>query len=368
MTKKAAAKLKKKPARKKSAKKKPINNSTAKSLSDFKKFAMVYDGPTLPVTMDTTSHLQISQMLNAKFSKELFNDADKIFSISKLDRFKQRKFETYLKEGKKQILVLWHCIESFTTHSNLFRTSFLIAIGHVLNHIESSHENKSAYMEWLRSNFGHKHLRYFQHAKQLDNMGAFARNYASLGKNRLLELERTRKELGESFYTLLSQFPFEDTTQDHDGALFKEHVDGVITYHRMRNAGIDSVEFDQAALVGAQLNGAITKKMAKQISQWLSDKEDKTDALDDLILNKLAYPDSDVAREPSRPSIRKHIADLVNYSDSLNYGNDDWIAAIRDQIIEEDLSKAYNFIVLLADKLRINLTKSSAKKRRKKAA
>jgi hypothetical protein len=363
MTKKATTKIKKK-----TVKKKPIIKTTAKSLSDFKKYAMVCDGPALPVTMDTTSHQQISLMLNYKFSKEKFNDADKVFSINKLDRFKKRKFETYLKEGKKQILVLWNCIESFTTHSDLFRTSFLIAIGQILNHIEKSHQSKSAYMEWLRAHFGHKHLRYFQHAKQLDNMGAFARNFASLGKNRLLELERTRKELGESFYSLLSQFPFEDTTQDHGGALFKEHVDGVITYHRMRNADVDSVEFDQAALIGAQLNGAITKKMANQISQWLNDKEDKTKALDDLILNKLAYPDSGGTRLPSRPSIRKHLADLVNYSESVDYENNDWVSSIRDQIDEADLSKAYNFLVVLANKLGINLVKTRVKNRRRKAA
>ena len=166
----------------------------------------------------------------------------------------------------------------------------------------------------------------------------------------------------------MSEFPFEDTTQDHDGALFKEHVDGIITYHRMRNAGVDSVEFDQAALIGAQLNGAITKKMATEISRWLSDKADKTEALDDLILNKLAYPESGGDRQSSRLSIRKHIADLVNYSESLDYGNNDWITAIRDQVIEEDLSKAYNFLVLLADKLGINLAKTHAKNRRRKAA
>ena len=103
----------------------------------------------LPITMDTTAHLQISLTLNEMFSKELFDDADKAFNISKLDRLKQRKFESYLNEGKKQIFVLWDCIESFTTHSDLFRTSFLIAIGHILNHIEDSHQNKTTYMEWL---------------------------------------------------------------------------------------------------------------------------------------------------------------------------------------------------------------------------
>jgi hypothetical protein len=166
----------------------------------------------------------------------------------------------------------------------------------------------------------------------------------------------------------LSQFPLPDTTQDHGGVLLKEHVDGVITYHRLKNAGVDCVEFDQAALIGGQLNGAITKKMANQISQWLNDKDDKSEALDDLILNKMAYPDSGGTRQPSGPSIRKHLANLVNYSDSLDYENNDWISSIKDQIDEENLSKAYNFLVLIADKLGINLIKTRAKNRRRKAA
>ena len=280
MTKKAKAKPAKKTAtvktKKKSASQNPSPKTTPKQKarqSDFKSQAMVYDGPTLPVTMDTTAHDVISIMLNEKFSKELFDDADKIFNLGKLDNLKQKKSASYLKEGKKQILGLWHNMESFAAHSDLFRTSFLIAIGKVLNHIEESFKKKSEYMNWLRDNFRYKHLRYFQHAKQLDRMGAFARNYASLGKNRLLELERTRKELGKSFNDLFTQFPFRDTTADHDGALFKEHVDGIVTYHRLQKAGVDCVEFDQAALIGAQLNGAITVKMATEISKWLKTKK-----------------------------------------------------------------------------------------------
>jgi hypothetical protein len=327
---------------------------------------MVYDGPSLAVTMDNTSVGEISHMLNEHFSKEQFDDAKKIFKIDKLKKLKRSS--SYLKEGKKQILGLWKCIESFTAHSDLFRTSFLIAIGQILNHIEESLNSKSTYMKWLRSNFGHKHLRYFQHAKQLAKMGAFVRNYACLGKNRLLELERTRKELGNSFYELLSKFPFEDTTVDHDGSLFKEHVDGTITYYRLQNAGVDCVEFDQAALIGGQLNGAITKKLATGISKWLQDKDDKSEALDDLILNKMAYPDAESVRTSSRPSIRKHLADLINYSESINFENDAWVSPIRDQVDEEDLKRAYNFMVILADKLGIELTQPNAQASERRAA
>jgi hypothetical protein len=375
MTKKAIAKPAKKTAtvktKKKSASQNPSPKTTPKRKtrqSDFKSQAMVYDGPTLPVTMDTTAHDVISIMLNEKFSKELFDDADKIFNLGKLDNLKQKKSASYLKEGKKQILGLWHNMESFAAHSDLFRTSFLIAIGKVLNHIEESFKKKSEYMNWLRENFRYKHLRYFQHAKQLDRMGAFARNYASLGKNRLLELERTRKELGKSFNDLFTQFPFRDTTADHDGDLFKEHVDGIVTYHRLQKAGVGCVDFDQAALIGAQLNGAITVKMATEISKWLADKRNKSQALDDLILNKLSYPDREIARSANGPSIRKYLADLINYSESLDYENDQWASALRDQVDDTDLKKAYDFIVTLAGKLGINLRHPTVRSRGRRAA
>ncbi len=152
--------------KKKSAKQIPKSKSVrSPRKNNFIDQAMVYDGPPLAVTMDNTSVNEISQMLNEHFSKEQFDDAKKIFKIDKLKKLKRPS--SYLKEGKKQILGLWKCIESFTAHSDLFRTSFLIAIGQILNHIEDSLNSKSAYMNWLRDNFGHKHLRYFQHAKQL---------------------------------------------------------------------------------------------------------------------------------------------------------------------------------------------------------
>jgi hypothetical protein len=356
---------------------KPVKKSTnskikpqkTQKLSDLISHAMVSGGRPLPVTMDSTSVLQISLMLNDKFARERFDEAKKIFNISKLQKLRKKRFNSYLKEGAKQILGLWHCHESFTVHSDLFRTTFLISIGLILNDIEKSLENKSAYMKWLRDNFGHKHLRYFQHAKQLANMGAFARNYAGLGKNRLLELERTRKELGSSFFTVLTQFPFKDITDDHDGTLFKEHVDGIITYHRLKNAGVSNVEFDQAALIGAQLNGAITKKFASNISNWLKDKRYKSKALDDLILNKLSYPDRDATHTSSRPSLQQHLADLIAYSESINYqNNDDWVPLIKDHVNEGDLKKVHDFIQTIAEKLGIELGRTRTRSRKRKAA
>jgi hypothetical protein len=367
MRKKATKSTSRKPVKKSSNPK--IKSKKPQGLCDLISRAMVSGSRPLPVKMDSTSVLEISLMLNDKFAAEVFKDAKKIFNIGKLQKLKKRKFESYLEEGVRQILGLWRCHESFTVHSDLFKTTFLISIGQILNDIEESHENKSAYMKWLRDNFGHKHLRYFQHAKQLANMGAFARNYAGLGKNRLLELERTRKELDKSFYGLLTQFPFEDTTEDHDGTLFKEHVDGIITYHRLKNAGVSNVEFDQAALIGAQLNGAITKKMASDISNWLNGKRYKSKALDDLILNKMSYPDKDATHSSSQPSLIRHLSDIILYSESINYqNNDDWVALIKDQVDKGDLKKVHDFIQTIAEKLGIELGRTRTRSRKRKAA
>jgi len=74
--------------------------------------------------------------------------------------------------------------------------SMLIAAGLTLDDVEAYFGKKANYMKWLREGFGHKHLRCFQHAKQLAKMGAFARKYAALGKNRLLELARLKTKIG----------------------------------------------------------------------------------------------------------------------------------------------------------------------------
>ena len=86
------------------------NKSQARELNDFEKHAIVIE-PT-PLTMDTTSHLKISKMLNQKYSNEIVVRASKAFNLEKLNKLKVKKTDRYLAEGKKQINELWRCIES----------------------------------------------------------------------------------------------------------------------------------------------------------------------------------------------------------------------------------------------------------------
>lgn len=339
---------------KKSGKKK----SATREPKDFEKYALVaqsYPREPDPLTMDGTSHVEISIMANAQYSYEIVGEAYKIFNLKKLEMLKTKKFDSYLDEAKGQIIGLWQCIEAITTHTSLFNTSFLIAIGKILNDVEATFKMKSKYMKWLKENFGYKHLRYFQQAKQLQRMGIFAQAYASLGKNRLLEFNRLKKSPMQSYEDVLKMYPFEDTTADHDGVLFKEHVDGIITFCRLREAGIEELEFDQAVLIAAHSDGAITVKNAKSMSSWLKEMEDQKQALDDLILNKLASPygDGQIGRRPV--SLTKYIADLIKYSESTDIENDAWIANQRDQVSGNDLVKVHQFIIKLAEKFEIEL-------------
>jgi hypothetical protein len=344
---------------KKVAKKKSVNGkSKTREPKDFAKYALVAENYPIepdPLTMDGTSHTEISIMANAKYSHEIVGEGHKIFNLKKLEMLKGDKPDKYLEEGKRQIIGLWQCIESINTHTALFNVAFLIAIGKILNDIEDTFKKKSDYMAWLRDNFGHHHLRYFQHAKQLERMGDFARAYASLGKNRLLEFDRLKRSPMQSYEDVLKMYPFEDTAADHDGVLFKEHVDGIITFCRLKEAGIEELEFDQAVLIAAHSGEAITVKNAKSISSWLKEIEDQKQALDDLILNKLASPygDGQIGRRPV--SLTKHIADLIKYSESTDIENDAWIANQRDQVSEVDIVKVHLFIVKLAEKLEIEL-------------
>ena len=70
----------------------------------------------------------------------------------------------------------------------------------------------------------------------------------------------------------IRQNPFPDSTEDLEGDLLKEHVDALITFHRLKNAGINFVTFDQAYLIAAYKKNPIPIKTAKKIADWLEEK------------------------------------------------------------------------------------------------
>lgn len=132
------------------------------------------------ITADSTAALEFSLVRNPEYSQQIIQGVRNNFNFEKLQKFKEKNPKRYLEEAKDQVDAVCSGIEALTSHSNLFTVSFLIAGGNILNDVEDHFNNmqkkggKKKYMSWIRSNFGDERMRYFQHAKQLANMGQFA--------------------------------------------------------------------------------------------------------------------------------------------------------------------------------------------------
>lgn len=332
-----------------------------KRRTDLDRYASVASAiPTPnPLTMDGTSLAEITVMANDKYSGELVADVRRIFNFEKFVRLKDKNFQRYLNIGKFQIEEIWARYESLNTHTNMFNVAFLISIGLILNDIEASFGRKSLYMSWLRENFGHKHMRYFQQAKQLAHMGHFSRINAGLGKNRLLEFNRLQEQQGQSYEDLINLHPFEDITLDMDGSLFKEHVDAITTYYRLKENGIDFVEFDQAELIASFLHQPLGVKKTRAIKKWLDNQDDKEGAFNDLVMNKMVVPYDVPEVEISRASLNNLFAQIANFSEDIEAGDEEWVRLQKRRISREIMVNAYNVIIKLAGKLDIDLEESA---------
>lgn len=327
---------------------------------DFEELALASTtapGVALPLTMDGTSVVEISLSANRNFAAEIMAKANKKYNRFKLEALKNTPVR-FRVEAKDQILSLLSCVESMEFHNQVFVVSTLFAIGTILNEAEGTFEKKSEYMQWLREDFGHKHLRYFQQAKQLASMGDFARTHACIGKNRLLELERIKEE-EESFTDLLQKFPFPDTTEDIDGELFKEHVDAIITNRRFQEGKVDSIIFPDATLIAAMNHLALEVNKVEKITEWLGQQPDQKTAVDDLLLNKLVIPYGDEQEADSgrrRESLNKLLAGLQAYGKVIRESDREWLDHQKKEVGEDILKGAYQVIVNLARKLKVGLS------------
>lgn len=308
-------------------------------------------------TMDSTSHVEISRMENANYSKEIIVNSEEMPDSEKLEKLKLNNPEAWLEECERQIKKKCQSIEAINVHTVKFNVLFLITIGTRLNEVDSYFADRSKYIQWLRSRFGLRHMRYFQHARQLARMGDFAKTYASLGKNRLLEVDRLRKGIKLSCEEIFAKHPFKDTTQDLDGALTKEHVDSVLSLYKLNEAGIDFVIYEQAAIIASSLHQAIPINKAKHIGKWLSGQENQEKAFDDYLQNRLVFPDgSDTVPREKRLSLNSILAKLVSDQIQASFDDQNWIDEQKTKISEESLRAAYQVITTLALKLDISLS------------
>jgi len=320
--------------------------------------------PTLG--MDSTSHSEISLMQNIQYAPQVIRRAHKHFDLNKLDHLKGKNRSTYLGEAKQQVTDLCNAIESMVAHTGMFVVHFLIDIGQILNHVDKTLDSKSDYSDWKSKNFGDRHTRYFQQARQLANMGSFAVDYASIGKNRLLELDRMKNAVhASSLNEIIARHPFPDTTEDMKEVLWKEHIDAVVTLYRLQEAEIGFAEFDQAALLACYNRHALEVKTVEKIQKFLErfpDRDAKKSAFEILVMDKMTFPrDGDQQITVSQESFDKILADLISHVERAKLSDKDKQKVYISRISEELFDRALKHMTTLSGMMKPK-TKTKPKK------
>ena len=321
------------------------------------------------LAMDGTSHVEISDRQNIYYSREIIEQTRAAFNIERLKSKIAEDNQEFLAEGQRQIIKLWHGIEALTVHNTMFVVLFLLGIGEILNEVREQ-LNLTDFVQWRRRVFDPKQERYLQQAQQLAEMGDFAKKYASMGKKRLLALDKLRKDENEKTFDVLftdhpipeevedsilndeqvKENPFPDSTEDLEGDLLNEHVDALITFKRLKAAGINFVTFDQAYLIAAYKRDPVTIKNAKRIADWLNEKGTTTRTqkkwLYNLVLNKMIFPDSarQVQQNSIRDSLNYSLANFVDYCEDCNFDDPGWITQQKELLDEAIVRKSIVYL------------------------
>lgn len=289
--------------------------------------------------MDSTSAIEISFMHNENYAPEIISKIIKPDHVSKLLAIKNSgDVPGFLNEGKKHIIDICRGIDSLEVHTSMFVVLAMMQIGIILNEIfRTLGDDRSKYAKWIKENFGSQHTRYFQQSRQLLSMGEFARKYSSLGKNRLLQVDRLQNK--EQYKEIIEQHPYPDITEDRKGLIFNEHTDAAVTLYNFKQGGIDFADFDQAYLLSCFNKHWIEQKTVKKIKDWLDTfptPEEKESAFDDYILNKMVFPsDREYQVVGSLQSLNTILSNLINYYKTyIQQGQTNWIADINKDTFE----------------------------------
>jgi len=329
---------------------------SSKELTELDKILLVEApaGPIDPLSMDDTSHIEISQMANDKYSSEIIEEMNENIDLDYLNKLAKQDKKAFLEEVPPAINKTWRSIQHLETHTDMFVVRISCVLGMLLNDAEDCFKKKSAYMKWLRSNFGYHKLRYFQQAKELAKMGKLSLWYASLGKNRLLEFNRLRKISDKTLAEILRSHPFRDTSDDIGGNLFREHIDAIITFYRFQKGEISYCTFEHADIIASYLHGSITVATVKKLKEWLNETGNQECWFEFIVMNKLEIPRLDSQRE-IRTSVNKALVGVSNLQKEIQT-MDTASFSIDEQILKD----AHETILALAEKFGVTLTMDHA--------
>lgn len=291
-------------------------------------------------TMDSTSVVEISFMHNENYSPEIISTIMKPDHVSNLLSIKDSgDVPSFLNQGKKYIIDICRGIDSLEVHTSMFVVLAMVQIGRILNEIYQALGNdRSKYSRWVKENFGSQHTRYFQQSRQLLAMGEFATKYSSLGKNRLLQINRLQDK--EQYKEIVDEHPYPDIAKDPKGMIFNEHTDAVATLYNLKQGGVNFADFNQAYLLSCYNKHWIEQKTVKKIKDWLdtfSTSEEKENAFENYVLNKMVFPsDREYRVVGNLQSLTTILANLIAYYNTyIQQGQTDWIKDVNKDTFEQ---------------------------------
>lgn len=289
--------------------------------------------------MDSTSVVEISFMQNENYSPEIISTIMKPDNVSNLLSLRNSgDVPSFLNLGKKYIIDICRGIEHLEVHTSMFVVLAMVQIGKILNEIYQALGNdRSKYSRWVKENFGSQHTRYFQQSRQLLAMGEFATKYSSLGKNRLLQVNRLQDK--EQYKEIVDEHPYPDIANDPKGLIFNEHTDAVATLYNLKQGGVNFADFNQAYLLSCYNKHWIEQKTVKKIKDWLDTfptPEEKENAFENYILNKMVFPsDREYRVVGNLQSLNTILANLITYYNTyIQQGQTDWIKDVNKDTFE----------------------------------
>ena len=318
--------------------------------------------PAIPI--DGTADIEFAFVMNRNFSKEILDEAFKVYDLKKLEELKEQNKEKFLQEAESQIKGLLHGLQALATHGDLFSVTLQIAVGTILNEVKSSFQKESDYVRWFESNFGDQHIRLFQQSRQLANMGPFAKDHGGLGKNRLLQFDAVRRAVNRPYDEILKEHPLPDAAMVTE-EFFSEHVDGIITFERCQKVGIKKlIEFDQAKLMACYTRRAVEVETLKKLKAELDRAKNKKEFLENFVMEKMQFSQGRVGAKEGE-SLEKRLVELDDYLQKKDAHDPDWVEQLKPDIDEEMLRRIHKFLGTLIKKLQLGSKPASTSKKNK---
>ena len=281
-----------------------------------------------------------------------------------------------LPQVKDEINNLCSSVENITKVSGMYVVMYMYYIGSFLEAVENqfilNKKRKADYISWIKKSFQTDKLRYFQQCRQLFRMGSIPLELAPLGKNRILELDYLLDQLKEAkkskpqsksklksqsqsklelYEDLMKKYPFPDQQHDKEGDLLRVHMDAIITYFRLLNAGIKKKEFEfyHCKMIAFIRKKAIEVSQANQLAKWIKSKSSEVrkqnNFVDIYVMNKLIPPKEDRRSNPK--NVNTHLGSFVSYMRHFPFDDKSKLESIR----KETVIKALQALQQLASQL-----------------